>query len=517
MPTIYNSARQLFARSAHPGRLVGRENERAELRDFLQDRATSKSGGCLYVSGPPGTGKSALVKEVCNEFKSVDGIKMAYVNCMSVNDAKDMFGKLVEDLCPDMVHLETSPRALLQRLFAPKKRKRSIYVVALDEIDHLLTLELEVVYTLFEWSLQKASQLVLVGIANALDFTDRFLPRLKARNLIPRLLPFLPYAAPQIDSVITNKLRSLLPSDTSAPVDFVPFINPTATQLCARKVASQTGDIRRAFDICRRAIDLVEGETRRKYDQQQQQQQQSIDEPDPSRLLFVSPSRGPLAENANLSSSPSNQSPMQSPCRGSTSRKTVPEGLRTLTPETAPRATIAHVARISAASFGHGVSQRLQTLNLQQKAVLCALVSLEKKKRVLMTDVTATPSKTDRGAPTVRALFEMYASLCKRDGMLHPLTGTEFRDVLGSLETLSLINAIDGRNSSNLFFSSPTTTFSRMGTPSKRGRGTAMGFGGPIGDDRRIGSCVSEKELEATIEGIAGAGILRGLLAEDDF
>lgn len=64
--TFYTAARQLFARGATSGRLVGRDAEREKLTSFIQERVTSRKGGCLYVSGPPGTGKSAMVREVCN-------------------------------------------------------------------------------------------------------------------------------------------------------------------------------------------------------------------------------------------------------------------------------------------------------------------------------------------------------------------------------------------------------------------------------------------------------------------
>ncbi|KAI9887027.1 MAG: AAA ATPase [Watsoniomyces obsoletus] len=541
LPTVYHSARQLFVRSANPGRLVGRQHEREELRVFLQGRMEKKTGGCLYVSGPPGTGKSALVQEVVHDEELDTGMsKKAYLNCMSVRSGQDLFTKLMEELDLDQTVSGSAMDvgSVLRQTFLSRKSKaqRKTYIVVLDEVDHLLTLELEVVYNLFEWALSKSSQLVLVGIANALDFTDRFLPRLKARNLTPQLLPFLPYAAAQINSVITTKLRSLLSEeDRNTTGDgYVPFIHPSAIQLCAKKVASQTGDIRKAFDICRRAVDLIESETKQKYHQQQQQQiQQETPPRSEVSLEFSSPQqqRAPLTENMNLcSSSPTTPNMIHSPmlCHPNIARRlftttasaststSTNEPLRGLTPETAPRATIAHIARISASSFGNGISQRLQTLNLQQKAVLCSLVSLEKKKRRAraVADVLVTPSKLDRSAPTVRALFETYTNLCKRDGMLHPLTSTEFRDVVGSLETLSLITPVDGKTGGIMGLGSKMMTM----TPSKRGRKGGLGMmstGKQLGDDQRIGCCVGEKELENAVEGV-GKGILKGLLVDDD-
>ncbi|KAH8814310.1 P-loop containing nucleoside triphosphate hydrolase protein [Hyaloscypha sp. PMI_1271] len=480
--TVYSQARQIFTRSTEPGRLVGREAEREELTQFVQDCIAKTSGGCTYVSGPPGTGKSAMVHEVTEGFEPSSTTKKAYINCMSMKTSKDLYGNLLENLCEHVEVLEGDEVKTLQGMFVPRKKSKTVYIVTLDEIDHVLSLDLEILYKLFEWSLQKASCLILVGIANALDLTDRFLPRLKARNLKPQLLPFLPYTAAQIKTVIASKLKSLIPVDSPTP-DFVPFLHPAAIELCSRKVAGQTGDLRKAFDICRRAIDLIESDTKQKHEQALK-----------DLILQDSPSKGPLEENVNLSSPP-----------GSSLRKVVPtkslaQSLANLTVETAPRALISHVNKITSATFGNGANQRLKALNLQQKAALCALVALEKRKRVIAANVMATPSKSKNAAPTIKALYDVYCMLCTRDSVLHPLTSTEFRDVVGSLETLSLISAVDGRNGS----------FVPLGTSIKGRKKFGSGIG--IGDEKRVGSCVGEKEVAQAVEGLGG-GILKSILS----
>lgn len=42
------------------------------------------------------------------------------------------------------------------------------------------------------------------------------------------------------------------------------MLEPSAIQFCARKVAAVAGDMRRALDICRRAIETVETSVRLK-------------------------------------------------------------------------------------------------------------------------------------------------------------------------------------------------------------------------------------------------------------
>ncbi|KAH0543519.1 hypothetical protein FGG08_002187 [Glutinoglossum americanum] len=493
VPTVYAAARQLFVRSANPGRLVGRIEERKELNHFIQTRIESSSGGCIYVSGPPGTGKSALVTEIAGGYTGQDLVKTAYINCMTVKNSGDIFSKLVADLCEDSDDWEGDEARILQGMFIPKKTTKEVFIVTLDEIDHLLTLDIEILYTIFGWSLHRSSRLILIGIANALDLTDRCLPRLKARKLKPQLLPFLPYTAPQIASIITTRLQSLIPEhdeQSATTASYIPFLHPAAIQLCSKKVASQTGDLRKVFDICRRAIDLIESETKQKFQELNDQ------------ALMLSPSKSPLVENMNLSSPYSTSSPKSHPL---SQQSSLMASLANLTPETAPRASIAHIARISSAAFGNGSEQRFKSLNLQQKAVLCALIAHEKRSRTIASTLPSTPSKAGRNntAPSIRSLFETYTSLCRRDNMLHPLTNTEFRDVISSLETLSLITILDsGKGGSS----------GLLRTPSKRGR--LGGFGN--GDERKVGSCVGEGEVESAIEG-AGSQILKALMRDGTF
>jgi cell division control protein 6 len=427
-----------------------------------------------------------MVNEVTEaRAAATPSIRKAYINCMSIKSSKELYVTLLDQLDLEVDVSESDAIAALQKIFAPKRKTEDVFLVVLDEIDHIVTLDLESLYRLFEWSLQKTSRLALVGIANALDLTDRFLPRLKSRNLKPELLPFLPYTATQIKEVITSKLKALMPAD-SENKNYVPFFHPAAIELCSRKVSTQTGDLRRAFEICRRAIDMVENETRLKCENEVKEQ-----------LLQMSPSRKVLGENSNLAS------PKKSGPQGVTA--SLVRSLQSLTVETAPRVSISHLNKVTAAAFSNGTNQRLKTLNLQQKAALCALMALEKRNKAARASCSfsGTPSRAAQhiAAPTVKMLFDTYALLCRRDSVLHPLSSSEFREVVGSLETLSLVSQVDGK----------TGSFAVPQTPSKRGRRPAFG-GGSLGDERRIASCVGEKEIEGAVEGL-GADILMSILS----
>ena len=44
--------------------LVGREKEFALIESLISNALKDKSSLCVYISGPPGTGKTATIKEV---------------------------------------------------------------------------------------------------------------------------------------------------------------------------------------------------------------------------------------------------------------------------------------------------------------------------------------------------------------------------------------------------------------------------------------------------------------------
>ena len=73
---------------------------------------------------------------------------------------------------------------------------------------------------------------------------------------------------------------------------------------------------------------------------------------------------------------------------------------------------------------------------------------------------------------------------------------------MSGLEALSLVSAVDGKNGS---FAVPVT-------PSRTPGRKPKAFGGvPVGDDRRVASSVSVKELNAVLEG-PGGDLLREIL-----
>jgi len=111
-----------------------------------------------------------------------------------------------------------------------------------------------VLYNLFEWPLQPGARLSVVGISNTHDLDQRVLPRIGSR-LTEAKLAFQPYSAAQIAGILRERLAGCSAAARGT-------LDDMAVQLAARKVASETGDVRRALELLRRATEIAQFEQR---------------------------------------------------------------------------------------------------------------------------------------------------------------------------------------------------------------------------------------------------------------
>ncbi|XP_041318812.1 cell division control protein 6 homolog isoform X1 [Pyrgilauda ruficollis] len=248
--TCYQQAKQVL-HAAVPERLQGREQETGMLRQFLLEHVLGRRPGSLYVSGAPGTGKTACLSRVLLDCKDkLAGSRTVVLNCMALGSPHSVFPALAQQLGLPVATGRECIRSLEKHLTA----QGPMVLLVLDELDQLESKGQDVLYTLFEWPQLPSSRLVLVGLANALDLTDRSLARLGARLAgRPQLLHFPPYTKEQLTLILQERLGQVAGD---------PVLDSAALQFCARKVSAVSGDARKALDVCRRAVEVVELEVR---------------------------------------------------------------------------------------------------------------------------------------------------------------------------------------------------------------------------------------------------------------
>lgn len=246
----YQNARRVL-NSAETQNLPGREEQLQQLREFFTSHLETQTSGSLYVSGQPGTGKTACLSLLLRDPEFSKRLQRVYINCTSIASVGAVY-----KLCSEL-QLKVSGRTERDHMEAIQRHLRTakkMLLLVLDEIDQLCTSRQEVLYTIFEWPALPGARLLLVGIANSLDLTDRALMRLNARcELKPRLMHFPPYSKQQIVEIFKSRL---------AEAEVLDVFPPVTLQLLAAKVSAISGDVRRALDIGRRVVEIAEQQKR---------------------------------------------------------------------------------------------------------------------------------------------------------------------------------------------------------------------------------------------------------------
>ena len=182
-----------------PCRIVGRSIEKFKLHQFLLDSANDPhSSNILFIGGNPGTGKTALVSEVCRDLFDT---RWLYHNAMEDN----------------------------RRI--PQIDKELHGVIVIDEIDAFI----EPIVAM--QSIDR--KIKVIGIANMVD--------LALDSGIPSLV-FPCYSVDDTIAIINDRVRMAMEERPSlSPVD------PVIIELVARKSAS-TGDLRKSLDLFKNTI-----------------------------------------------------------------------------------------------------------------------------------------------------------------------------------------------------------------------------------------------------------------------
>ncbi|CAD6566190.1 MAG: Origin recognition complex, subunit 1 [Alectoria sarmentosa] len=241
--------------SSVPLTLPCRAAEFDTVYTHLEAAISAGSGACIYISGTPGTGKTATVREVVSQLNAsvqaeeLDDFIFVEINGMKVADPHQSYSLLWEALKGDRVS-PSHALGLLEREFDHPSPRRVPCVVLMDELDQLVTKNQSVMYNFFNWPGLRHSRLIVLAVANTMDLPERTLSsKISSRLGLTRIL-FPGYTHEQLQEIIRSRL-SYVPDN---------IVDPDAIQFASRKVAAVSGDARRALDICRRAVEIADGE-----------------------------------------------------------------------------------------------------------------------------------------------------------------------------------------------------------------------------------------------------------------
>ncbi|KAH7323736.1 P-loop containing nucleoside triphosphate hydrolase protein [Rhexocercosporidium sp. MPI-PUGE-AT-0058] len=251
----FQTARSRLHVSSVPTSLPCREDEFASVYSHLEAAIVEGTGACIYISGTPGTGKTATVREVVAQLNAsvmadeLDDFIFVEINGMKVTDPHQSYSLLWEALKGERVS-PTHALDLLEREFNHPSPRRVPCVVLMDELDQLVTKNQSVMYNFFNWPGLRHSRLIVLAVANTMDLPERTLSNKISSRLGLTRITFPGYTHEQLMKIIQSRLEGV-PGD---------IVESDAVQFASRKVAAVSGDARRALDICRRAVELAESD-----------------------------------------------------------------------------------------------------------------------------------------------------------------------------------------------------------------------------------------------------------------
>lgn len=264
---------------SRPDALPCREEEFERVLRCVGELLEEGSGGCVYISGVPGTGKTATIHAIVRELKRMaehnESNPFTYVeiNGLKIPEPSAAYNLLWESVSghdPAMNgYLKISPKESLKALTrhfsggaGGRARGPSDHacVVLMDELDQLVTAKQDVVYNFFNWPTLVGSKLVVIAVANTMDLPERVMTgRVRSRLGMIRI-NFQPYTTVQLEKIVQARLMSAKDGMNANEVQDV--VSPDAIKFAAMKVSSISGDARRVLDICRRTVELVQPKRR---------------------------------------------------------------------------------------------------------------------------------------------------------------------------------------------------------------------------------------------------------------
>ncbi|KJZ79085.1 hypothetical protein HIM_01236 [Hirsutella minnesotensis 3608] len=251
----FQIARSHLHVSSVPASLPCREGEFSLVYSHLEAAISEGTGNCIYISGTPGTGKTATVREVISRLEEavgsdeLDDFIFVEINGMKITDPHQSYTLLWEALKGQRAS-PSQALDLLQREFSNPSPRRIPCVVLMDELDQLVTKNQAVMYNFFNWPTLRHSRLIVLAVANTMDLPERTLSNKISSRLGLTRITFPGYTHDQLMKIIQSRLQGVSGD----------IVDPDAVQFASRKVAAVSGDARRALDICRRAVELAEGD-----------------------------------------------------------------------------------------------------------------------------------------------------------------------------------------------------------------------------------------------------------------
>ena len=247
--------REVLRHDYLPEKLPHREEQIRVLGQSVAPVLKESRCSNIFIYGKSGTGKTAVTKFVLSHLESKakeygSPVKFCYINCRMMGSEYRVFAALSQSLGLSIPFTGLSVGEVFDRFRTGLDASRTIFIVALDEIDGLVKSKGDAILyelTRVNESLQK-SKVALIGISNDLRFKEFLDPRVFS-SLSEEELVFRPYDAGELRNILLERSK----------LGFVDgVLSEAALSICSALAAAEHGDARRALDLLRVAGEMAE-------------------------------------------------------------------------------------------------------------------------------------------------------------------------------------------------------------------------------------------------------------------
>lgn len=263
--------RQVLTIDYVPEKLPFRDEEARTLAQVLSTLFKGARPSNLLLFGKPGTGKTAVAKNVVDRLQKKSNelkidVTVIFINAKAAGSAYKVLFEIAEDLGINkeqgkQVHFTgLSMGEATDRILQYIQKKKLHFILVVDEIDSLVDKSGDDIlynFTRANQRMGKGGFITLIGISNSLTFKDKLDPRVRS-SLSEEEAVFNPYTVEQLRQILHE--RSKLAFGEGA-------ISEAAINLCAAIAGREHGDARKAIDLLRVAAELAEREGAAKVDE----------------------------------------------------------------------------------------------------------------------------------------------------------------------------------------------------------------------------------------------------------
>ena len=249
-----------------PEKLPFRDEEARTIAQTLSIVLKGARPSNLLLFGKPGTGKTAVIKNIIKRLQKkakeleIDVI-VPFVNAKTANTAYKILYEIAEEMGinkgekkQQVYFTGLSMGEATDRIldFIQKKKKLHVILV-IDEIDSLVDKNGDDIlynFTRANERMHEGGFISLIGISNSLTFKDKLDPRVRS-SLSEEEMVFNPYTIVQLQKILSDRGKLAFNDDA---------ISIAAINLCAAMAGKENGDARKAIDLLRVAAEIAERE-----------------------------------------------------------------------------------------------------------------------------------------------------------------------------------------------------------------------------------------------------------------